>query len=337
MRYFILLLLFPFLADAQLVRLTGIANVAPAIITVTGSFTPFAGTQGSPSTGQSVAVSGIGLTNDIVIPCPSGYQVSPDNATWVGTNVTFTRSGTTASGNYWQRLAAATAAGTYNGNAVASSSPATPVNIPYTGTVTAVVVKDTALFQMDTTVAFNVSGWGHMVGNPAANIKTATSGHSNTITMTTVAADVFHWTAFGSSCTGINTGITDATIPAGATGIMKETYFNSNAAYNVIYPQFAATGLDPTKTYDIRWYVTLANFSLSSNGEYRVFGASLQTVKTQIAQLNGSPTNTNPAGCCITMLWTGVQPDGTGKINFYFNPVSGQQLACSSGITISQN
>jgi hypothetical protein len=219
---------------------------------------------------------------------------------------------------------------------VASSSPATPVNIPYTGTVNAVVVKDTALFQMDTTVAFNVAGWGHLVGDPSLNVKTATSGHSNSITLSTVSTDFFHWTQFG-ACTGPNTGITDATIPSGATGIMKECYFNANGAYNVSYPQFQASGLDPTKTYDIRWYATLSNFGLSTNSEFRVFGLSLQTMQTLITQLNGSPTNTNPAGCCITLLFPAVQPDASGKINFYFNPVSGQQVASSSGITISQN
>lgn len=328
--------LFPALCQAQNFRVAGIADPAPAIITVVGTMPAFTTTQGSASTSGSVGVSGIGLSNDITISCPSGYQTSPDNSTWGTSTIAFTRSGTTASGTFWMRLAAATSVGPYNGNAVASSSPATPVNIAYTGTVNAVVVKDTALFQMDTTSAFNVAGWGHLTGDPSLNVKTATSGHSNSITMTTVATDFFHWTQFG-ACTGPNTGITDATIPSGATGIMKECYFNANGAYNVIYPQFQVSGLDPTKTYDIRWYATLSNFGLSTNSEFRVFGLSLQTMQTLVTQLNGSPTNTNPAGCCITLLFAAVQPDATGKINFYFNPVSGQQVASSSGITISQN
>lgn len=134
-----ILLVIPHLVHAQHLVLSQIADPAPIAITITGSFTAFTNITGSASASQSVRVDGTGLPNPINIPVPSGFEASPDNATWVTTSVSYTPSGGQVINQlFWMRVKSTTAVGPYSGNAVAASSPAANVNIPYSATVSPV-------------------------------------------------------------------------------------------------------------------------------------------------------------------------------------------------------
>jgi hypothetical protein len=100
--------------------------------TITGAdtTTAFTTTYGTPSTEQSFAISGAGLSEDLTATAPTGFEVSSDGTSY-GSTATFAQSSGTASGSLRIRLAAtAPVSGSYNSqNIVLSSSGATSVNI----------------------------------------------------------------------------------------------------------------------------------------------------------------------------------------------------------------
>ena len=100
--------------------------------TITGAdtTTAFTTTYGTPSTEQSFAISGAGLSEDLTATAPTGFEVSSDGTSY-GSTASFTQSSGTASGSLRIRLAAtALVSGNYNSkDIVLSSSGATSVNI----------------------------------------------------------------------------------------------------------------------------------------------------------------------------------------------------------------
>ena len=100
--------------------------------TITGADTTaaFTTTYGTPSTEQSFAISGAGLSENLTATAPTGFEVSSDGTSY-GSTATFTQSSGTASGSLRIRLAAtALVSGNYNSkDIVLSSSGATSVNI----------------------------------------------------------------------------------------------------------------------------------------------------------------------------------------------------------------
>lgn len=103
--------------------------IAPSI---TGAATTaaFTTTYGTPSTEQSFAISGAGLSDDLTATAPTGFEVSSDGTSY-GSTATFTQSSGTASGSLRIRLAAtALVSDNYNSkDIVLSSTGATSVNI----------------------------------------------------------------------------------------------------------------------------------------------------------------------------------------------------------------
>lgn len=106
-------------------------------ITVTGSLSSFLQGLGTPSTSQTYTVSGVDLTNDIVITAPAGYEISNDGGSnWHNSSspISLTpSSGTVASTTISVRLNA-TSAATYSGNITHTSTGAISVNQAVTGT-----------------------------------------------------------------------------------------------------------------------------------------------------------------------------------------------------------
>ncbi|MFB9088587.1 YDG domain-containing protein, partial [Flavobacterium paronense] len=119
-------------------------SVSPicATISTTGTLTAFTTTYGTPSTAQTIAVSGSGLSADIAVTAPTGFEVANDGVTY-GTTTTFTQSSGFASGTLSIRLAAtAPVTGTYNSKNIAlSSTAATTVNSTTTSSGNTVSAK----------------------------------------------------------------------------------------------------------------------------------------------------------------------------------------------------
>lgn len=111
----------------------------PTIIP-SGSLTAFNTVQGTPSGDQMFTFTATNLTGSVTFTAGSGMEVSTNGSTWASTAV-YSQSGGNASGTVHNRIAAATTVGNYNSNQVGTSAGATPVNVPYTATVTAQAVS----------------------------------------------------------------------------------------------------------------------------------------------------------------------------------------------------
>ncbi len=113
------------------------APVADPQVGVTGSFTPFSTTQGSPSAAQSVTVSGSNLFGPIVVTPPTGYQASLDNVTFASSVSVADSGGNVSPTPVYVRIAASAPVGTPAGFVTVGSSGATSTELVVTGTVTA--------------------------------------------------------------------------------------------------------------------------------------------------------------------------------------------------------
>lgn len=111
---------------------SGSVTAPPPVITVTGTFSTFAATVGTPSASQSVAVSGANLTSAIEVTALSGYEYSTTDADPWTSSLSLSSS---FSGNIYVRLTGASG-GAYSGNVSFTSTGAPQVDKTVTGTVT---------------------------------------------------------------------------------------------------------------------------------------------------------------------------------------------------------
>jgi pectin methylesterase-like acyl-CoA thioesterase len=119
-------------------------------ITTTGTLGSFIQGLGTPSNSQSYFVSGVNLTNNIVITAPANYEISSDNGiTWnnASTPIVLTPvSNTVPSTPISVRLNALTA-GTYSGNITHMSTGATTINVAITGTTQTAIIAPSILLE----------------------------------------------------------------------------------------------------------------------------------------------------------------------------------------------
>lgn len=172
-----LLTIFLFIASfistyAQPVNIRGVVRPSgsPTIFvnpTTVAQFTNVTGTASSPLT---ISVSGSGLTNDITVNAPSGFQISPDGTTYLGSFV-LTRSGGAVNTTIYVRVSASTAAGSYGSVSVSfASSGATTAN----ASVTAIVSSSgTATVNASPTT---ISGFNTPTGTQSASQISVVSG-----------------------------------------------------------------------------------------------------------------------------------------------------------------
>ncbi|MES2411846.1 MAG: YDG domain-containing protein, partial [Bacteroidota bacterium] len=128
------------------------------VITGTATATAFTTTYGTASAEQSFAVSGTGLTANLVATAPTGYEVSSDGTTY-GTTATFTQTGGNASGSLRIRLKAnAAVVGSHDSqNIVLSSTGATSVNITTAASGNTVTAKALTVTADNRTKPYNTS------------------------------------------------------------------------------------------------------------------------------------------------------------------------------------
>jgi len=111
------------------VTFTITVNPTTAVITHTNALSALNTVYGTASASSSFTVSGIQITNGILVNPPPGFEVSLDNMNF-SPAVTVAGNGSIAATPVYIRLAAATAAGSYTGNIVLSSPNAVNINIP---------------------------------------------------------------------------------------------------------------------------------------------------------------------------------------------------------------
>jgi predicted membrane protein len=144
------------------------------LITVSGTLNSFSTTQGSPSASQSYTVSASGLTGDITITAPTGYEIRTGSNSYSGT-VTLTQTGGSVSSTTIDVRLTGASAGTFNSNIIhAASGGATTQNKAVNGTVTGVPTI---------TVSGTLNAFSTVVGTPSAS-------QSYTVSATSLTADI---------------------------------------------------------------------------------------------------------------------------------------------------
>ncbi|PKO13234.1 MAG: hypothetical protein CVU39_20260 [Chloroflexi bacterium HGW-Chloroflexi-10] len=119
-------------------------------ITTTGTLAAFSTQPGVASATQTYTVAGTGLTNNITITAPAGFQLST-NGTDFSSSLTLPQSGgTVATTTIYARLYNATE-GTFNGNITHNSSDATTVNVAVSGEVSNTICTDVSMIASEDT------------------------------------------------------------------------------------------------------------------------------------------------------------------------------------------
>nr|MBK9650371.1 PKD domain-containing protein [Bacteroidota bacterium] len=109
--------------------------IGGASITTTGVLIPFVSCQGSVSAEQSFTVSGTGLTANLLVTPPTGFEVSLTSGSGFASSLSFTpSSGSVPTTTIFVRLTAA-ASGTPSGNIACTSTGATTQDVAVSGTV----------------------------------------------------------------------------------------------------------------------------------------------------------------------------------------------------------
>lgn len=158
-------------ATTMNVAVTGTTQTA-SVITTTGTLSAFAQLLGTPSAVQTYTVAGAGLTQNITITPPAGYEISDDGgATWhtTASPVVLTHTGGVVATTTISVRLNAGALGTYNSNISHTSAGAATVNVPVTGATVPVP---------SITVTGTLTAFSHTVGTPSA-VQTYTVSGAN--------------------------------------------------------------------------------------------------------------------------------------------------------------
>lgn len=128
-------------AFGSFAALTALCSGDPVSFTITvnpasplswsGNLQALTTTYGTPSAAGTFTVSGLGLSGDVTVTAPPGFEVSTDGNTFAAT-VNLPNSGALTSVPVYIRLAAATPVGNYAGNIVLSTPGQADVDVPAT-------------------------------------------------------------------------------------------------------------------------------------------------------------------------------------------------------------
>jgi len=124
-------------ASENTLSISGIVSPANPEFTVTANLDDFnySEAQGGPSAEDNFSVSGLFLTNDIVITAPTSFEISLTSGSNFSSSVTITpdQSGTVTSTDVFVRLAGSLSAGNYTGDITISSTGVTDELIAVNG------------------------------------------------------------------------------------------------------------------------------------------------------------------------------------------------------------
>jgi len=226
-------------------------TLLPAInITTAGTLTAVNTTYGTASATTSFAVSAIGLTDNLIIAAPTGFQVSTNATSGYASSITITpNSGTVASTTIFVRLAATTTVGTYSGNILCSSTGATTQNVAtVSSTVTPAALTITAsnankVYGAVATLS-NYTTNGLVNGDAITTVSLTSTGSPATANVGTY--NIVPSSATGTGLSNYNISYTDGTLTV-TPAVLTITASNANKVYSTVAnlgsTAFTATGL----------------------------------------------------------------------------------------------
>jgi len=198
-------------------------------ITKAGTISAFATCIGTASASQTFTVTGSGLTNNIIITSPTGYEISTTSSGTYSSSITLTQSsGSVTNTSIFVRITAA-----------ATSAPAGTISITSTGATTQTFTIPLSSVNALPTIRM-ASNSSSILSGPigATNITgSATAATSGTWVSSNTAVGTISGTG---SSTGVVTGIKD--------GITKITYTNNNGC--------VTSSLFRVGSGKVLWYVT---------------------------------------------------------------------------------
>ncbi|HEY9002984.1 MAG TPA: MBG domain-containing protein [Mucilaginibacter sp.] len=156
-----------------------------------GTPTAFNSTQGSPSAAQTITISGIGLTGDVFVAAPIGFELSTDNINYLGT-LDIPAPGGSISSTVYIRLAAADPAAPYSGNIAITSTGVSGINVAVSGTV---LGSQTISFPTTNNIVYQPT---YSAGGTASSGLTVSYSSSNTAVATVVNGNI-HPVAVGTT------------------------------------------------------------------------------------------------------------------------------------------
>ncbi len=173
----------------------------------TGSLNAFSQNYGAPSGSQNITVSGMNLTDNVIVTPPASYEVSANGTTWFTSAaplVLAPTSGALANTIVQVRLNAASM-GTYAGSVAVSSTGATTVNVAVTGTCSIIPQPTTVVlhhypFTQNGNDSTAVRNAGVAASSPTLNKNVLSDG-------ITVAAAPAYSTAYGMAFAPLATGL----------------------------------------------------------------------------------------------------------------------------------
>lgn len=198
----------------------GFIGAGCAGISITGTTSAFSTCSGTPSSTQTVSVSGTGLTANILLSAPTGFEISTNSSTGFATTLTLTQSGgnVTATTIYirMSAVASGSASGTIDATSTGVSSVTLAVSgvsspfsvgsvsnnqiVCYNGSASDIVLSGsvgTIQWQSST----NNSTWSNIVGATSATLTAAQIG-------TLTSTKYFRAVITNGSCTGNSSTVT---------------------------------------------------------------------------------------------------------------------------------
>lgn len=327
-------------------------------ITASGTLGSFLQGLGTPSNVQSYVVSGANMTDNIIITAPNGYEISSNSGTtWnnSATPIVLTpSSGVIANTTISVRLNAGST-GSYSGNITHTSTGATSVNVPVTGTVQAAALTSSVILQQWPLTTNNldsaaVRSAGVVASTPTFSKLVVSDG----ITVASVPAySATHGQAFAATATGfwntanggpggnLNRTIYEQfTVTAASTHtlrvdslILNSSFYNtaSGTKLAVVYSKTGFTTADSTDVPGAAFGtpITLTNETSGTNANYRL-------------AFNGSTGITLNAGQTLTFrIYNSCSSSSNGRYgkirNLYvmgvatLNPLAGDYQTHQSG------
>ena len=306
-------------------------------ITVTGNLSSFLQGGSTPSSSQTYTVSGVDLTNNIVLTPPTGYEISSNGGTnWYNLNNPINlapTNGTVSNTTIYVRLNANSAA-IYNGDIFHVSIGATSVNQAVTGTAqTAPLSTSSPLIiwpLITNTTATNVATGVNNSNAPTLNGFTLSNG---TYTNTVPAYSTDHGMSFGVSANGGNWS--SSATPPGPGNLSRNFYTefsvqpNSNYQLRVDTITFNTSLIITSGNFAVSYstnnFVTTTdiNTGIAPNGTSIAFTSNGAFTNTAIAMIREDFTNLSKFKFPVNNLM--ISNGSILKIRVYFRTGSGSE------------
>ena len=309
------------------------SEVVPAI-TVSGTFSPFTTCAGSTSVEQTFTVAGTGLSANLVITAPAGFEVSLTTGSGFAGSIVLTPSGATVNTTTIYVRTTTSASGNPSGNITCASNGIPTQSLPVNGTVNTLSIAPTGatgtiLICEGGSTTLSVTGgnkgtgaltqWftGSCGGTPAG------TGDNVTIspTATTTYYVRYNGTCNTTACATVTVTVnTLSGAPTGATG----TIIICNGASTTL----SVTGGSKGTAATTEWFTGSCNGTSAGTGDNVTVSPTATT--TYYVRYNGTCNTSTCATVTVTVNTLSAAPTGATGTMVICNG-SGTTLSVSGG------